>query len=327
MSRSKKQTTQELIMIRSSKRRRRCQLAVPGSSLKKIEKALSLGVDHVFLDLEDAVAPSMKEEARRNAISAFNHMDWGGTVRCFRMNALDGPWAYGDLVTVVEAAGQNIDTVIIPKVRHVRDVLFVETFLEQIERKMGFGNKIGLELLIEEVEGVANVKELALASPRIESLIFGVGDYTRAQGVDFRDAFGSARHYPGDVWHYQRSAIVVAARMVGADYVDGPWARIPDVAGYRRECRLVKTLGGVGKWAIHPIQVPIATEELSPSAQEIETAVRYLAEFEAAAAKGIGAIKTAEGGLLDIAVIPLFKQVIAQAEFFGIAVPSAHERT
>ena len=305
------------------RRRRRCQLAVPGSSLKKIEKALGLGVDHVFLDLEDAVAPSMKEEARRNVITAFNELDWGSTVRCFRINGLDGPWAYQDLTQVVEAAGRNIDTLIIPKVKHARDVHFVETLLQQIELRMGFTKKIGLELLIEEVEGVGNVRELALASPRIESLIFGIGDYTRAQGVDARDAFGKPRHYPGDLWHYQRSAIVVAARMAGADYIDGPWPMIPDLDGYRRECSMVKTLGGVGKWAIHPSQIAVATEAFSPSPQELSTAVRYLAEFELAASKGLGAIKTAEGGLLDIAAVPLLRQVITQAEFFGIAVPAA----
>lgn len=310
-------------MTERIRRRRRCQLSVPGSSLSKIEKALSLGVDHVFLDLEDAVAPTKKEEARRNVIAAFNEMNWGSTVRCFRMNGLDTAWAYQDLVTVVEAAGHNIDTLIIPKVKFVRDVQFVETLLEQIELKIGLERKIGLELLIEEVEGVGNARELAAASTRVESLMFGIGDYTRAQGVDFRDAFGKPRYYPGDIWHYQRSAIVVAARMAGADYVDGPWALIPDVDGYRNECRMVKTLGGVGKWAIHPSQVGIATEEFSPSAEEISTALKYLAEFEAAKAKGIGAIKTAEGGLLDIAAVPLLKQVIAQAEFFGIHSPDA----
>ncbi|TNF83369.1 CoA ester lyase [Pseudomonas sp. ICMP22404] len=303
------------------RRRRRCQLSVPASSLRKIEKALGSGVDHVFLDLEDAVAPSKKAEARQNAIVAFNEMDWGSTVRCFRMNGLDSHWAYEDLVTVVEAAGQNIDTLIIPKVKHARDVHFVETFLEQIELKMGFEKKIGLELLIEEVEGVANINELAMASSRVESLMFGIGDYTRAQGVDFRDAFGKPRYYPGDIWHYQRSAIAVAARMAGADFVDGPWALIPDMEGYRNECRMVKTLGGVGKWAIHPTQIPVAMEEFSPSRQEVETAVRYLTEFEAAKAQGIGAIKTAEGGLLDIAAVPLLKQVIDQARFYGIEIP------
>ena len=303
------------------RRRRRCQLAVPASSRQKIEKALTLGVDHVVLDLEDSVAPSMKAEARKNAIEAFNDLGWGSTVRCFRMNGLDSPWAYDDLITLVEQAGRNIDTVLVPKVKFARDVHFVESMLEIIERKLGLERKIGLELLIEEVEGVGNVREIALASPRVESLMFGIGDYTRAQGVDFRDAFGPPRYYPGDLWHYQRSAIVVAARMAGADYVDGPWALIPDVEGYRRECRLVKTLGGVGKWAIHPSQIPIAQEEFSPSREELEKAVRYLAEFEAARAKGIGAIKTAEGGLLDVAAVPLLKQVINQAEFFGLPIP------
>lgn len=299
-------------------RRRRCQLAVPGSAYDKIEKAAALDIDHVFLDLEDSVAPSKKPDARKNVIKAFNELDWGGTVRCFRINGLDSPHAYQDLVQVVEGAGHNIDTLVIPKVKAARDVHFVETLLEQLEMKIGRETPIGLELLIEEVEGVAFINEIAAASPRVESLMFGIGDYTRAQGVDPRDAFGKPRYYPGDIWYHQRSAIAIAARCVGADYVDGPWAMIPDLDGYRRECKLVKTLGGVGKWAIHPTQIPVAVEEFSPSKDEIQTSRNYLKMFEEARAAGKGAIKTPEGGLLDEAAIPLLQQILDQAKFYGI---------
>ncbi len=300
------------------KRRRRCQLAVPASSWSKIEKAASIGVDHVFLDLEDAVTPSKKPEARKNVVKAFNELDWGNTVRCFRINGLDGPWAYQDLVEVVSGAGANIDTILVPKVKGARDVHFVETFLEQLEMELGLERKIGLELLIEEVEGVAFINDIAAASERVECLIFGIGDYTRAQGVDMRDAFGKPRHYPGDVWSHARNSIVVAARCVGADYVDGPWARIPNLDGFRRECKMVKTIGGVGKWAIHPTQIPIATEEFGPSKEEIAMAKDYLEQFQAARAEGKGAIKTPDGGLLDEAAIPLLQQVLNQAEFYGL---------
>jgi citrate lyase subunit beta/citryl-CoA lyase len=137
------------------RRRRPCQLAVPGSSLRKIESALRLGVDHVFLDLEDAVSPALKPEARKNVVRAFNEMDWGNTVRCFRMNGLDTSWAYQDLIEVVETAGNNIDTVLVPKVKEPRDAHFVKTLLQQIELHKGFTRRIGLELMIEEVEGLA----------------------------------------------------------------------------------------------------------------------------------------------------------------------------
>lgn len=300
------------------RRRRRVQLAVPATERRKIDKALGLGVDHVFLDLEDAVAPQNKPQARENVVSALNEADWGDTVRCFRMNGLDTPWAYQDLVTVVEAAGHRLDTVMLPKARYARDVQWLDIFLGQIEAGCDIGHRIGIEVLIEEVEGVANVDEIALASPRVEALIFGMGDYSRSQGVDAADAFGPARHYPGDIWHYQRSRIAVAAAMAGADYIDGPWANIDDTEGFRQECRVVKTLGAVGKWALHPGQVGIAREEFSPGPQEISQAQEYIALYEQAKAQGIGAIKAPDGKMLDEAVLRLYRRVLDRAAFLGI---------
>lgn len=307
----------------TNKRRRRCMMSVPGSSERKIAKALDMNVDHIFLDLEDSVAPQMKPEARLNVIRAFNEMDWGNSVRCFRMNGIDSFWAIEDITQVVTAAGANIQTIMIPKVKYAKDVHFVETLVELIEQQQGFSHKIGFELLIEEVEGIHNINEIVAASDRIESLIFGIGDYTRAQGVDIRDAMGKPRFYPGDIWHYQRSVLAVAARVIGADYIDGPWSLIPDMDGYERECKMVKTLGGVGKWAIHPTQVAVAQSEFGPSAQEIKMATKSLAMFEEARAKGLGAIKTPNGGMLDEAAIPLLQNIINQAEFYGISVAEA----
>jgi len=200
------------------RRRRRCVLSVPGISERKINRALASEVDHVFLDLEDSVVPDKKSEARNLVIHAFNDLDWNGAVRCFRMNGLDTAWAY----ELVEAAGDNIDTIVIPKVKYARDVHFVESLLEMIELKIGLKKKIGLEILIEEVEGIANIK---------------------SQGVPFSDAFGPAAHYPGDLWHFQRSTLAVAARVAGCDYIDGPWALIPDLDGYARECRMALANG------------------------------------------------------------------------------------
>ncbi len=305
-------------MTERPRRRRRCVLSVPASSPRKIEKALESGVDFVFLDLEDGVAPTAKAEARRNAIRAFNEMDWGETVRCFRMNGIDSYWAIEDLTEVVGAAGNNIDTLVIPKVKRARDVHFVETMLEVIEHQHGVATKLGFELLIEEVEGIQNIKELAEASDRVESLMFGVGDYTRAQGVDIRDAMGQARHYPGDIWYYQRSTLAVAARCIGADYVDGPWGLIKDLDGYRRECKMVRTLGGVGKWAIHPTQIPVATEEFTPSDEEIQQAITMKRLFEEARSQGKGAVKTPDGSMLDEAILPIVDQLLETADFYGV---------
>jgi len=303
------------------RRRRRCVLSVPGINERMIKRGLSSGVDQVFLDLEDSVVPEKKPDARELVIHAFNDMDWNGTVRCFRMNGLDTAYAYDDLINVVEAAGSNIDTIVIPKVKYARDVHFVESLLEMIELKVGLKTKIGLEILIEEVEGIANIKEISLASNRIESLMFGIGDYTRSQGVPFSDAFGPTENYPGDLWHFQRSTLAVAARVAGCDYVDGPWALIPDLDGYARECRMVKSLGSVGKWALHPSQIPIATQEFSPSNKQIKQAVLYIGLFSEARKKGLGAISADDGTLLDEAVLPLFEQVLENARFFGIDIP------
>jgi len=303
-------------------RRRRCVLSVPGDSERKISHALASGVDHIFLDLEDSVVPNKKSEARKLVIHSFNDQDWNGAVRCFRMNGLDSPWAYDDLIHVVEAAGKNIDTVLIPKVKYARDVHFVESLLTMIELKTDLDKKIGLEILIEEVEGIANIKEISLASDRIESLMFGIGDYTRAQGVAFSDAFGPAEHYPGDIWHYQRSALAIAARVAGCDFIDGPWALIPDMDGYARECRLAKSLGAIGKWAIHPSQIPVATDAFSPSNEQIAQAVKYITLFTQARRNGQGAIAADDGTLLDEAVRPLFEQVLNKARFYGMEIPA-----
>jgi len=305
------------------RRRRRCVLSVPGINERNITRALASGVDHIFLDLEDSVTPDKKAEARELVIHAFNDMDWSGAVRCFRMNGLDTLWAYDDLAQVVEAAGDNIDTIVIPKVKYARDVEFVDTMLGMIELKKGLKKKIGLELLIEEVEGIANIKDISLASDRAESLMFGIGDYSRAQGVDFGDAFGPAKHYPGDLWHFQRSTLAVAARVAGCDYVDGPWAHIADLDGYEKDCRMVKTLGAVGKWAIHPSQIPVATEAFSPSTDQIARAVEYLALFNDARKKGLGAVATDDGTLLDEAVIPMFENVLESARFFNLEIPKS----
>ncbi len=307
------------------RRRRRCVLSVPGINERNISRALASGVDHVFLDLEDSVAPDKKSEARELVIHAFNDKDWSGAVRCFRMNGLDSPWALDDLTQVVGQAGENIDTLLIPKVKYARDVHFVETMLDMIELKNGMKKKIGLEILIEEVEGIANIREIVMASDRIESLMFGIGDYARAQGVDFSDAFGPAERYPGDLWHMQRSTLAVAANVAGCDYVDGPWALIPDLDGFKKECLAVKTLGAVGKWAIHPSQIPIATDAFSPSKERIQMAVKYLALFMDARNKGLGAIATEDGTLLDEAVIPMFENVLESARFFGIEIMDAKD--
>ena len=166
------------------KRARRCQLSVPGSSEKMMTKAAGLAVDHIFLDLEDAVAPAEKPSARGKIVEALNNLDFGNSVRCVRINDIETPWAYKDIIEVVTGAGENLDTIMIPKVKHAHEVKWVDILIHQIEQDIGLKQRIGIELLIEEVEGIQNVDEIATATPRLEAMVFGMGDYSASQGVD-----------------------------------------------------------------------------------------------------------------------------------------------
>ena len=303
-----------------ARRLRRCQLAVPGSSEKMMTKAASLDVDHVFLDLEDAVAPSAKVGARRQIVEALNTLDFGKTVRCVRINDLDTHYAYEDIISVVEGAGANIDTILVPKVRSACDVRFVDRLLSQIERKLELERRIGIEVLIEEAEGMMRVEEIAAASDRLEALVFGMGDYSASQGLDPKAIAGDSG-YPGDIWHYARYKMIIAARTYGLDAVDGPFVNFKDADWFRVECVRAKQLGAVGKWAIHPSQIAIAQEVFSPSQQEVDRAYKAVMAYRDAQAQGLGAIQV-DGQMVDVATVRLVQRVIDQAELAGIK-PSA----
>jgi len=277
-----------------------------------IEKSASSAADLVFLDLEDAVAPAQKEAAREKVIEALNHLDWGRKVRAVRINNVNTVWVLDDIMQVVERAGQNLDVIIVPKVKAPRDVWFVETLLDQLEVKAGLGRRIGLELLIEEVEALARVDEIAACSPRLEALILGVGDLSASQGVRMGHVSDPALRYPGDIWHYARVRMIVAARANGLDAIDGPFADYRDADGYRREATQGSTLGCVGKWAIHPDQVPIANEVFAPTEKEIALAQRMVEAYEAAQTGGAGA-GSAAGVLVDAATVRIFEAVLARA--------------
>lgn len=238
-------------MTTQPKRLRRCQLAVPGSSDKMMAKAAGMQVDHIFLDLEDAVAPAAKVPARAQIVQALNTLDFGTSVRCVRINDLDTHYAYEDIIAVVEGAGENLDTILVPKVKSACDVRFVARLLSQIEGKLGLKRRIGIEVLIEEAEAIMRVEEIAGASDRLEALVFGMGDYSASQGIDPRAISGDTG-YPGDIWHYARYKMIVAARTYGLDAVDGPFINFKDGDYFRTECVRAQQLGAVGKWAIHP---------------------------------------------------------------------------
>ena len=299
------------------KRLRRCQLAVPGSSDKMMAKAAGLEVDHIFLDLEDAVAPGAKVAARAQIITALNKHDWGKSVRCVRINDLDSQYAYEDVIAVVEGAGQNLDTILVPKVKSACDVRFVDRLLSQIESKLNLTRRIGIEVLIEEAEAIMRVEEIASASDRLEALIFGMGDYSASQGIDPKAVSGDTG-YPGDIWHYARYKMIVAARAYGLDPVDGPFVNFRDGAYFRTECRRAQQLGAVGKWAIHPSQVAIAQEVFSPTQTEIDAAQAAVSAYRAAQEQGLGAIQV-NGEMIDVATVRLVQRTLDLAQQMGLA--------
>lgn len=306
----------------------RSELAVPGSSPRMLEKAPTLGADVVFLDLEDSVAPEEKETARENVIAALNELDWSPCSVSVRINGLDTPWCYRDIVEVVERAGATLDTLLVPKVSRAADVELVATLLSQIEAAKGLA-PIGLHVLVETALGMANVETIAQACPdRLEALVFGVADYAASTGARTTSIGGASpdyvvladpdeegrreRHW-GDPWHFALSRLVVACRAYGLRPIDGPFGDIADREGYLAAARRAAALGCEGKWAIHPSQVPLANEVFTPSSEEVAQAERILAAMEEAAARGQGAVSL-DGRLVDAASIRQAQNVLAKVE-------------
>ena len=299
-------------------RLRRSELATPGSQEKMIAKAAESAADLVFLDLEDAVAPAEKERARLQVIDALNGIDWGAKTRAVRINGLDTIWALDDMIEVVTKAGKNLDIIIIPKVKAPRDVWYVETMLAQIEGKARLGRQIGVEALIEETEALARVEEIAASSPRLEALILGVGDLSASQGIRMGHLSDPALKYPGDMWHYARNRMIVAARANGIDAIDGPYPNFRDGDGYRQEATWGATLGCAGKWCIHPDQIAIANDVFSPTEKEIALAQRMCDAYEAAQRGGEGSAGES-GMLVDAASLRIFQGVLERARLTGRA--------
>jgi citrate lyase subunit beta / citryl-CoA lyase len=291
---------------------RRSELAVPASNEQMFGKAIASGADLVFLDLEDAVPAAFKEQSRGKAIAALTELDWGRTARAVRINGLDTRWCHDDIIEVVTQAGDHLDTIIIPKARTARDVWWVDVLLTQLEAKLNLRQHIRLEVLIEEVEGLANAEEIAAASARLDALIFGVGDFSLSQGARVDTNFVPLGEYPGDFWHYARNKVIVAARIAGIDAIDAPYPDFRDLEGYERDARRASLLGYTGKWAIHPGQVPVANAVYSPTAEEIALAERNVAAYREAEASGRGAVGV-NGVLVDAAHVKMAEATLARA--------------
>ena len=283
-------------------RLQRSELAVPGSNPAMFDKAARSAADYVFLDLEDAVSPGDKPQARKNVIEALNDIDWRGLGKTVsvRINSLDTHYMYRDVVDVVEQAGDRLDTILIPKVGVAADVYMVDALVTQIETAKGFDNRIGLEALIEITLGMANVDAIAMSSPRMEAMHFGVADYAASCRARTTSIGGLNPDYPGDQWHHGLSRMLVACRAYGLRAIDGPYGDFNDPEGYLDAARRAAALGYEGKWAIHPSQIELAHEVFSPPEAEVERARRILAALEAAAAAGKGAAQL-DGRMIDAA--------------------------
>jgi citrate lyase subunit beta / citryl-CoA lyase len=293
-------------------RARRSELATPASSERMCEKAASSGADLVFLDLEDACAPSAKEAARATAVAALTHLDWGRTVRAVRINGIDTPWCHGDVIEVVSGARDRLDVLIVPKARSARDVWWVDVLLTQLEATLGLSHRIALEVLIEEAEGLANAAEIAKASDRLEAIIFGAGDLSASLRARVDGNFNPIGDYPGDFWHFARFQVLAAARGAGIDAIDAPYPAYKDLEGYRRSTVQASLLGFDGKWAIHPDQIAIANEVFAPTAEEVEEARQAIEAYRSAEAEGVGAIGR-DGKLVDAAHMRLAANVLHKA--------------
>jgi citrate lyase subunit beta/citryl-CoA lyase len=297
-------------------RARRAELATPASSEKMCEKASRSGADLVFLDLEDACAPSAKESARGIAVGALTGCDWGRTVRAVRVNGLDTPWCHGDIIEVVTGARESLDVLIVPKARSARDVWWVDVLLTQLETKLGLTTRIGLEVLIEEAEGLLNAGEIARASDRLEAIIFGAGDLSASLRARVDGNFDPVSEYPGDFWHFARVQVLAAARGAGIDAIDAPYPAYQDPEGYRRAAVHASLLGFDGKWAIHPDQIAIAHEVFAPTEEEILEARQSVQAYRSAEAEGVGAIGR-DGKLVDAAHMRLAANVLYKASLAG----------
>src|SRR5690349_21534712 len=298
--------------------RRTCH-AVPGSSERFIAKAVGLEADEIFLDLEDAVAPSGKESARARVIGSLNTLDFGGKTVVVRVNGTDTPHYYQDLIAVVEGAGARLDAIMLPKVRTPGDVEMTDKLLTQIELARGLEpGRIGIEAQIEDATGLIACEAIAAASPRMETLVFGPGDYSAAVGIPITTIGAAPDGYPGDHLNYVYTRLVVAARAAGIQAIDGPYGNISDVEGLRERSRLARALGMDGKWTIHPGQIAIVNEVFSPEREQWERAEAMLAAYREAHDSGAGAAMY-EGEMIDEANRKMAERIAESGRAAGYA--------
>jgi len=318
------------IIEQATARLHRSELAVPGSNPAMFEKAAKSAADIIFLDVEDAVAPDDKAQARKNIIQGLNDIDWGRKTMMVRINGLDTHYMYRDVVDIVEAC-PRLDMILIPKVGTPADVYAIDMMVTQIETAMGRTKRIGFEVLIETALGMANVEAIAQSSKRLEAMSFGVADYaasTRARttvigGVNKdsgvltdRDENGNREYFWTDPWHAAQTRMMVACRAYGLRPIDGPFGDFSDTDGYLAAANRAAVLGYEGKWAIHPSQIELANQVYTPSDAEVTRARRIMQAMDEAAKAGKGAVSL-DGRMIDIASIRMAEALLAKADQIG----------
>jgi len=299
----------------------RSVLAVPASKWKMVERGPLSGADLFFLDLEDATAPSEKASACQNVIRAIKDLDWQDRPTFYRINSLDTPYWYRDVIEVVEEAGEELDLILVPKVERPEDLHTLDTLLQSVEITAGLDpGKVKLEAQIETAKGLTNIDAIASATKRLEALVFGPGDYAASvrmpqTSIGTMDEWDEA--YPGHRFHYAMHRIVVAARAADLRAIDGPVADYRDEEGLRKSCLVARSLGFDGKWCIHPGQVETVNEVFSPAERELEWARKVADAYEEANAAGSGSISV-DGQMVDAASIKMARNTLDLARGAGM---------
>ena len=307
-------------MTRGNRSRRSC-LAVPGSSPRFLEKAQGLNADHVLLDLEDAVAPEAKRDARAHVAAALRVGHWAGKVTTVRVNGALTGWAYRDVIDIVEQAGQHLDAIVLPKVSGPDQVAWLDLLLGQVEQATGLpAGRIGIEAQIEDASGLAEVDAIAGASPRLEALVFGPADFMASLGMRSLEIGAQPQGYAGgDAFHYPLLRILVAARAHGLQAIDGPYAAIGDDDGLRRAAVSAAALGYDGKWVIHPGQIEVVNAAFSPGQAEYDRAELILEAYEYyTTVENRGAVRL-DGEMIDEATRKLALVAVARGRAAGLA--------
>ena len=305
----------------------RCQLFGPGSRTSLFPKMAASAADVINLDLEDSVAPSDKDQARKNIIAATHDVDWGGKTLSVRINALDTPYWYKDVVDLLEQASDQLDQIMIPKVGCAADVYAVDALVTAIETAKSRSKPINLEVIIESAAGISHVEEIASSSQRLVAISLGAADFAASMGMQTTGIGGTQENYYmlnegqkywSDPWHWAQVAIVAACRSNGLLPVDGPFGDFNDEEGFRAQARRSATLGMVGKWAIHPKQISLSNEIFTPSKAAVDEAREILGAMELAKSNGEGAT-VYKGRLVDIASIKQAEVIVQQFEMINDA--------